>query len=105
MDHTVLALFVVALALLAGCDSPTPAVARWQHVTVSEGGMTFGIHWDRGKQRAEAYRTSRHLRPRLRDVMANARLAIERASGCSVPEGGLGGDHAIVTARLDCPDG
>ena len=84
--------------LLAGCDSPTPAVARWQRATVEVGGMVFGVHWS--EDRAEAYRTSRHLRPRLSVVQANAAVAITQASGCTVRE--IGGDHAIVTARLDC---
>lgn len=84
--------------LLAGCDSPSPAVARWQRATVATGGMVFGVHWS--VDRAEAYRTSRHLRPRLSAVQANAAVAIEQASGCRVSA--IGGDHAIVTARLAC---
>ncbi len=89
-------------ALLA-CDSPTPAVGRWEKATLDVGGMTFGVHWN--GEAAEAYRTSFHLRPQLSDVAANAALAIEKASGCAVRSGSLGGDHAIIKARLDCPQG
>lgn len=97
-----LPLLVLLPLLLAGCDSPSPAVARWQKATVEQGGMSFGVHWDRGLGRAEAYRTSRHWRPALSTVMVNARVAIERASGCRVQEGSLSGDHAIVTSGIDC---
>jgi hypothetical protein len=89
---------LLLLLLVAGCDSPTPAVARWQRATVEVGGMVFGVHW--AGEKAEAYRTSKHLRPKLGEVQAKAALAIARASGCRVRE--IGGDHAIVMARLDC---
>ena len=36
---------------------------------------------------------------------SNGRVAIEQASGCTVKEGSMGGDAAIVTAALDCPAG
>jgi hypothetical protein len=91
------------LALLAACDSTTPAVGKWNHAKIETGGMRFGVHWS--VEAAEAYRTSKHLRPRLSEVMANARVAIEQASGCTVKDGSMGGDAAIVTAALDCPSG
>jgi hypothetical protein len=95
----------VVLLVLAACDSTTPAVARWPHTTVDQGGMTFGVHWNRELEQAEAYRISHHWRPRLSTVMANAKVAIERVSGCKVAEGGLSGDQAIVKARLACSRG
>lgn len=96
-------ILLLPLLLVAACDSPSPAVARWDRATVQQGGMTFGVHWDPVQGRAEAYRTSRHLRPSLRAVMANAQQAIQQASGCKVREGTLTGDHAIVTAAITCP--
>lgn len=97
-------LFALSLVLiLAACDSTSPAVARWNRDTLEVGGMRFGVHWS--GESAEAYRTSKHLRPRLSEVMANARVAIEKASGCKVKDGSMGGDVAIVTAALDCPPG
>jgi len=97
---------VIALSLvlmLVACDSTTPAVAKWNRDTLEVGGMRFGVHWN--SEAAEAYRTSKHLRPRLSEVMANARVAIEKASGCKVKDGSMGGDAAIVTAAIDCPPG
>ena len=90
---------ILAAALLAACDSPTPGVMRWMKATEAVGGMTFGVHWT--AESAEAYRTSRHFRPHLSEVRANARVAIERASGCKVTS--VDGDQAIVTASLACP--
>lgn len=89
---------LLCVLLLAACDSPTPKVARWQKATVTEGGMTFGLHWTATE--AEAYRTSKHLRPRLSLVRANAARALTRATGCTVTA--VSGDQAIVTAQLDC---
>ncbi|MCR8724825.1 hypothetical protein [Frigidibacter sp. ROC022] len=98
--HRLIRLLPLAL-LLNACDSPSPAVARWDRATIRAGGMTFGVHWN--GRRAEAYRTSKHLYPHLSEVMANAVVAIEQVSGCRVRPGSLGGDAAIVTAALVCP--
>lgn len=93
---------VLALStLLAACDSPSPAVSRWNRTTITTGGMSFGVHWN--DSRAEAYRVSKHLYPHLSQVMANAVVAIEQASGCRVRQGTVDGDAAIVTAGLTCP--
>lgn len=92
----------IFLLVLLGCDSTTPAVALWQKATETEGGMTFGLHWDRLEGRAEAYRTSKHFMPRLSEVSRNAVIALERASGCKVRPGTVEGDVAILKARIDC---
>lgn len=93
---------VLFLFLLLGCDSTTPAVARWDKATVEEGGMRFGLHWSRSEGRVEAYRLSKHLMPRLSEVSAKAVRAIERSSGCKVRPGTVEGDVAILKARLNC---
>jgi hypothetical protein len=94
-----LALALAVTAGLAACDSPSPWLDG-QQATVSQGGMTFGIHW-RGDY-AEAYRTNFMVRPRLSEVARNAALAIEQATGCKVRPATVKGDHAIITARIDC---
>ena len=78
-------MILVPVLMIAACDSPTPSVARWNHETVVTGGMAFGVHW--AGDRAEAYRTSTHFRPRKSVVMANALAAIQQASGCTVRPG------------------
>jgi hypothetical protein len=92
------ALILLPVLLVAACDSPTPAVSRWNKATIETGGMTFGVHWN--ADRAEAFRTSKHWRPALGEVRANAAAAIGQASGCRV--GSIDGDHAIVKAKLSC---
>lgn len=92
--------FLVLLVLVAGCDSPAPGVSRLASARLTVGGMEFGVHWS--AERAEAYRLTRQWRPDRAAVFARAKVAIERASGCPVRKGSLGGDVAIVTAALDC---
>lgn len=85
------------LLLVAACDSTTSAVARWPSARVESAGLVFGVHWQ--DDRAEAYRLSGPSRP-FAAVAARAAAAIQAVSGCAVAE--LGGDPAIVTARLAC---
>ncbi|WP_241523929.1 hypothetical protein [Oceaniglobus indicus] len=91
---------LAALAVNAGCDSPSPAFSGVPATSVTVDGSTFSVRV-RG-DRAEALRTSREFRPAESVVMARAAKAIEQASGCAITKAGLSGDQAIQRARLDC---
>lgn len=94
-------LLVFPLLALAACDSPSPRAASWpNHRTIEQNGMTFGLHWNR--KEIEIYRISRRFRPDLTEVRANAILATERATGCTIRPGTLTGDRALLKARLTC---
>lgn len=90
---------LVTLVLMAGCASPSLRFTGIPAQRIDAGGMTFSVRLR--DDTAEAMRISRAWLPREREVFQNATVAIERASGCTVDR--VGGDQAIVRARLTCP--
>jgi len=90
----------IFLGLMA-CDTPSEPF-RGQPVTrVAIGGNLFDIRI-RGR-RAEAIRINARWAPNRLSVADAATRAITAVSGCRVA--GLGGDQAMITARLDCGQG
>ena len=93
---------VALLLALAGCDSPSPAMMGGAMREVTVDGSRFRVFMQPGGDRVEAHRVSVEMLPSKVTTFARARRAIERATGCTVLAGSLGGDRAIVTARVDC---
>ena len=89
---------ILALLLLAACDSPSLSMAGANRAQVDVGGMTFGVHY-RGTT-AEVLRLNRQWRPSYAEVSANARIAVQQVTGCRVAE--ITGDPSILKATLDC---
>ena len=97
------ALTLMALVVLAGCDSPDP-LSEFAGVTpriVDIDGSRFSVRV--AGEAATAVRTNFDMRAARRSFMLpRAGLAIEQASGCRVRPGSLTGDGAMAQARLDC---
>ena len=91
-------LFILALLLIAACDSPSLSMRNVPAQRVEIGDLAFQVRVK--GDRAEAIRVSQNLFPKRRDVFEAATMAVERASACSVRS--LDGDQAIVLARLRC---
>ncbi len=87
------------ILLLAACDSPS----LWFHdrpaLRVAVDGTVFHVRL-RG-ERAESLRIGPGVPMPREKVLATARVAIGRASGCTVLQ--IDGDEAIQRATLDCP--
>ena len=71
-----------------------------REVTVD--GSRFRVFMKSGGYRVEVHRVSPEMLPRKVETFARAYRAIEMATGCAVMAGSLGGDRAIVTARMTC---
>lgn len=93
-------LLVTTVLLMAGCS--TPGVEVWGGTTSKQQARGFSFTVNHTRARAEAYRTNFTLRPQRATVFEAAALAIEQASGCTVPRSSLKGDVALVTAELIC---
>lgn len=101
MRYAGLGVALVALTLVAGCNTPSPAMWTAPMQKVSVDGMTFEV-----RQRDDVVEVARVniLAPgRLRQVMSVAPRAIEQATGCFVVPGTLVGDPALMTAEITCP--
>ncbi len=94
-------LLTMFLAALTACDSPSLRMHGANRQVVEVGGSLFAVHW-RGDE-VEIYRTSIELSPSMSLTFAKATRAVEIATGCRVENGSLGGDVALMTARLECP--
>ena len=86
------------LLVIAACNTPSPGFRGVAPVRMTVGKSTFDVRVD-GNQ-AEAIRLNREWAPRLEAVAPRAVAAIEKVSGCEVKK--LGGDQALITARLAC---
>jgi len=91
-------LFIGLLALLGACNTPSPAFRNVEPVRITVGKSSFDVRVD--GNRAEAVRLNREWAPRIGAVAPRAIAAIETVSGCEVVK--LGGDQALVMARLKC---
>lgn len=94
-------LFIGGLALAAGCDTPGPDFRGIAPVRITVGQSTFDVRVD--GNRAEAIRLNREWAPNIKAVAPRAVVAIEKVSGCEVRK--LGGDQALIRAKLKCGDG
>lgn len=93
-------LTVLAILLVAACDTATPGFmgADVSRITVDD--MEFAVRV-RGSK-AEAQRKNFILRARYNAIAPKAGIAMERVSGCKVRPGTLKGDPSIMYAALDC---
>ena len=94
-------LVLASIGALSACNTPSPGFRGVAPVRISVGQSTFDVRVD--GNRAEAIRLNREWAPRLAAVAPRAVPAIEKVSGCTVTK--LGGDQALITARLKCGKG
>lgn len=92
---------ILALALLAGCDTGTPRFGGIPAQEVDVGAMRFAVK-RRGPD-AEATRLNAMAFPRY-DIVAHGGIAaIERTTRCNVVPGSVIGDPSVLRATLECP--
>ena len=95
-------IFIAVFLLLSACDSPSPEMMGGVVREVSVDGSRFRVFLKPGGYRVEAHRVSAEMLPGRSVVFEKGFRAIELATGCQVVSGSLGGDWAIVTARVNC---
>ena len=93
---------IVFLLVLAGCDSPSPEMMGGAMREATVDGSRFRVFMKPGGYKVEAHRVSVEMLPSKVETFARAYRAIEIATGCKVVAGSLGGDRAIVAARVNC---
>ena len=89
---------LIALVLLAGCNTPGIKFRGVEPQRISIGKSTFDVRVD--GTRAEIIRLNAEWAPRLASVAPRMVAAIEKVSGCKVRK--LDGDQALATASLNC---
>ncbi len=89
---------VLFLVLLTGCEAPGQHFRHVDPKTAMSGGSVFEIR-QRGTL-VEAIRLNSRYAPRLGRVADEAKLAIERTTGCRVTR--VLGDAAVIIARVVC---
>ncbi|MCC5991996.1 MAG: hypothetical protein JJT99_05685 [Rhodobacteraceae bacterium] len=91
---------ILALLVLAACDSPSPWMSGAEATAfVAEGyDMTLWLAGDQVEVIRHGY-APRADQPRLRTAMARA---IPDLTGCGIYPGSLEGDSGVLRARLDC---
>ena len=91
---------ILTALTLAGCNAP--GVDFWGGTTSKQaaGGHSFSVTI--ASDRAEAYRTNPARKLSRAQVFESAALAMEQASGCTVPRNTLTGDVARIEAELIC---
>lgn len=92
---------ILSAGLLAACDTPGPDYRGVAAQRVTVGKSTFDVRID--GDTAQAIRLNAEWAPRPMAVMPRAVAAIEQVSQCRVSQ--IGGDQAVIKARLDCGDG
>lgn len=93
--------FAGALALLAGCASPSLPMLGASRAVVEVEGLRYAV-WHL-PYRAETTRLSAVGSVTTVQNLLNARAAMETATGCAVRAGTLYGDRVMAEALLDCP--
>lgn len=91
-------LHLVAILLLAGCNTPGPGFGGIDPVRVAVDGSVFDVRV--AGSMAEAIRVNAQYAPRMGPIGDRARRAIEQVSGCAVTR--IGGDQAMIRAALSC---
>lgn len=90
----------LVLVLLAACSSPHPEFMATQAQTVKVEGSVFKV-WIKGDL-AETTRTNFEFVPKIGDIFPKAEKAMAIVSGCNVVPNSIGGDPALMVAKLDC---
>ena len=93
---------LAAMLIASGCSPASPRFLGQPPVPVETGRHAFYVYLL--PREAQAVRTNRAVLPDLAEVRIAALLAMAAASGCRPEAAQLGGDVAILTAPLDCPD-
>jgi hypothetical protein len=88
----------VCILLLGACDTPSPEFWGVEPTRMHIAGTSFDIRIK--DRKAEAIRLNVERSPRWMIIGAKAGFAIEKVSGCEIRK--LGGDTAVVTAKLKC---
>lgn len=91
---------LLVLPLLAACTAPAPDLGPDQIREVTVGGSRFRVYST--GQKAESYRLNPAGPSGTEAVLAQARQAMEQATGCHVVPGSLTGDQSLQRAQLDC---
>lgn len=94
-------LVFLALAGLAGCDSPSPAFSRLPATRISVDGAVFAVRHTAFE--AEAIRLNAQGGTTRGGIVYRGAKAMILVSGCAVVPETLEGDTNIVRADLDCP--
>lgn len=85
---------------LAACATPHPFAGLTHTGTAQVAGFSFTVNWN--DERAEATRTNTYWSRDMTPVRAAAIVAVRQVTGCTVREGSVDGDIALVTMRLRC---
>jgi len=93
---------VLAIVFLnvVGCSSPGFLGQPQKDIEV--GGSLFRVYMRSGTEQVEVHRISIEPLPSKSLTLRNAARAIEIATGCSLDDGSLEGDQAIINAEVDC---
>ena len=93
--------FLLALLLLAACNTPSPGFRGIEATRITIDGSTFDV---RVKHlQAEAIRVNMQYAPRFGPIETRAAVAMAQVSGCDVARGR--GDQALAFGSLDCGGG
>ena len=93
--------FLIGLAWLAACGTPSPRFMGSEVATVETGGMRFRVF--RRADEVEIYRFGGGI-PKQSAVYLGAIVAVEEATGCPVRPRSMKGDQAVITAEIDCDE-
>ena len=92
---------ILFLALgLMGCASPSMMGAT--RLDTSVGNSRFHVYYAPGNDAVEIHRVSFEPLPSFVMTAAKAIRAVQQATGCTIRDGTLKGDPAIMTAEVDC---
>jgi hypothetical protein len=89
---------ILLVVLLGACNTPGIGFHGRPVVQTTVEGSTFDLR--RNGDLVQAIRVNRERRPRIVEIAARAEQAIETQYGCAVTK--IGGDVAVLTAKLDC---
>ncbi|MCC5983955.1 MAG: hypothetical protein JJU42_06290 [Rhodobacteraceae bacterium] len=93
-------LAMIALALGAGCASPSPEFAGAQETRIVHDGVPIAVF--RQGTRAQAIRMENRWTDQ-RAMPARLVAAIESVTGCTARPGTVAGDSGVITTDLICP--
>lgn len=91
-------LCLIALCLLAACNTPGRGFGGLPVVKLAEGGSTFDMR--RSGNSVEVIRTSSHAFPRYDTIAKRAVIAVTGATGCDVKR--ITGDPSVMRMDLSC---
>lgn len=93
-------LLILALLVLAGCDSPSPQLGRAEPTRLNVDGHDITV-WRAG-DRVEAIRHGFVRRGDMAGLRSTLEQAMRDATGCDLHKNSIEGDIGVLRARLDC---